>query len=130
NPMATEARETADLIGSDKVEGTAVYDAKGEKMGSIERVMIEKRSGQVAYAVLSFGGFLGIGNDYYPIPWDALKYDTSLGGYRTNITEEPGQAHLAIERVFRYSDQVTLPSEAPGIERRPPYGYARALVVS
>ena len=57
-------------------------------MGSIERVMIEKRSGQVAYAVLSFGGFLGIGSDYYPIPWDALKYDTSLGGYRTNITEE------------------------------------------
>ena len=59
--MATEARETVDLIGSDKVEGTAVYDAKGEKIGSIERVMIDKKSGQVAYAVLSFGGFLGIG---------------------------------------------------------------------
>ena len=86
--MATEARETVDLIGSDKVEGTAVYDANGEHIGTIERVMIEKRSGQVAYAVLSFGGFLGIGSDYYPIPWDALKYDTSLGGYRTNITEE------------------------------------------
>jgi len=86
--MATEGRETAGLIGSDKVEGTAVYDANGEKIGSIERVMIEKRSGQVAYAVLSFGGFLGIGSDYYPIPWESLKYDTSLGGYRTNITEQ------------------------------------------
>ena len=86
--MATEARETVDLISSDKVEGTAVYDAKGEHIGSIEWVMIEKRSGQVAYAVLSFGGFLGIGSDSYPIPWDALKYDTSLGGYRTNITEQ------------------------------------------
>jgi hypothetical protein len=86
--MATEARETAGLIGSDKVEGTAVYDAKGEKIGSIERVMIEKVSGQVAYAVLSFGGFLGIGSDYYPIPWQSLTYDTSLGGYRTTITEE------------------------------------------
>ena len=86
--MATEARETAGLIGSDKVEGTTVYDAKGEKMGSIARVMIDKRSGQVAYAVLSFGGFLGIGNDYYPIPWASLKYDTSLGGYRLDITEE------------------------------------------
>jgi hypothetical protein len=86
--MATEARETAGLIGSDKVEGTAVYDAKGEKMGSIERVMIDKRSGQVAYAVLSFGGFLGLGSDYYPIPWESLSYDTSLGGYRTNITEQ------------------------------------------
>jgi sporulation protein YlmC with PRC-barrel domain len=76
--MATEARETAGLIGSDKVEGTAVYDAKGEHIGSIERVMIEKVSGQVAYAVLSFGGFLGIGSDYYPIPWQSLTYDTSL----------------------------------------------------
>ena len=86
--MATEARETAGLIGSDKVEGTYVYDAKGEHIGSIERVMIEKVRGQVAYAVLSFGGFLGIGSDYYPIPWQSLKYDTSLGGYRLNITEE------------------------------------------
>src|SRR5262245_15683997 len=80
NLMATETRETVDLIGSDKVEGTAVYDAKGERMGTIKRVMLEKRSGQVSYAVLSFGGFLGIGSDSYPIPWDALKYDTSLGG--------------------------------------------------
>ena len=86
--MATEARETTGLIGSDKVEGTAVYDAKGEHIGSIERVMIEKVSGQVAYAVLQFGGFLGIGSDSYPLPWDSLKYDTSLGGYRTTITEE------------------------------------------
>ena len=59
--MAIEARETVGLIASDKVEGTPVYDAKGEKIGSIERVMIDKRSGQVAYAVLRFGGFLGIG---------------------------------------------------------------------
>jgi PRC-barrel domain len=86
--METEARETAGLIGSDKVEGTAVYDANGERIGSIERVMIEKRSGQVAYAVLRFGGFLGIGSDYYPIPWESLSYDTNLGGYRTNITEQ------------------------------------------
>ena len=86
--MATEAQETADLIGSDKVEGTPVYDANGERMGSIERVMLEKRSGHVAYAVINFGGFLGIGSDYYPIPWASLNYDTSLGGYRTNITEQ------------------------------------------
>jgi PRC-barrel domain len=86
--MAIEARETAGLIGSDTVEGTAVYDAHGNHIGSIARVMIEKRSGQVAYAVLSFGGFLGIGSDYYPIPWASLTYDTSLGGYRTNITEQ------------------------------------------
>ena len=49
--------------------------------------MIEKRSGQVVYAVLSFGGFLGIGSDYYPIPWASLKYDPRLGSYRLDITE-------------------------------------------
>jgi len=85
--MVTEARETVDLIGSDKVEGTAVYGADRTKIGSIERVMIEKLSGQVSYAVLGFGGFLGIGDDHYPLPWQSLKYDTDLGGYVTSITE-------------------------------------------
>jgi PRC-barrel domain protein len=83
-----EARETYDLIGSDKVEGTDVYGARDDKIGSIERVMINKRSGQVAYAVLGFGGFLGLGEDHYPIPWSTLTYDTRLGGYRTNISEQ------------------------------------------
>lgn len=86
--MVTEARETGTLIGSDKVEGTAVYGANDEKIGSIERVMIDKMSGRVSYAVLSFGGFLGIGDDHYPLPWQSLKYDTRVGGYRTGITEE------------------------------------------
>ena len=83
-----DTRETASLIGSAKVEATPVYRSNGDRVGQIERLMIDKRSGQVAYAVLSFGGFLGLGSDYYPIPWESLKYDTSLGGYRTNITEE------------------------------------------
>jgi hypothetical protein len=48
--------------------------------------MIDKISGKVAFAVTSFGGFLGIGEDYYPVPWPSLKYDTRLGGYRTGIT--------------------------------------------
>jgi len=81
-------RETGNLIGSDKVEGTAVYGADQEKIGSIERVMIDKVSGKVAYAVLSYGGFLGIGDDHYPTPWSSLTYDTNLGGYRTNITTD------------------------------------------
>jgi hypothetical protein len=84
--MATEARETGNLIGSDKVEGTAVYGADQQKIGSIQRVMIDKISGRVSYAVLSFGGFLGIGDDHYPLPWQSLKYDTGLGGYITGIT--------------------------------------------
>lgn len=85
--MVTEARETGSLIGSDKVEGTAVYGPNDTKIGKIERVMIDKTSGKVSYAVLSFGGFLGIGDDDHPLPWQSLKYDTNLGGYRTGITE-------------------------------------------
>jgi hypothetical protein len=85
--MAYEKRETVNLIGSDKVEGTAVYGSDSQRMGSIERVMIDKVSGKVAYAVLGFGGFLGIGDDHYPLPWQSLKYDTNLGGYVTGITE-------------------------------------------
>ena len=85
--MVTDEKETGNMIGSDKVAGTAVYGADRTKIGSIERLMIDKMSGKVSYAVLSFGGFLGMGSDYYPLPWQSLKYDTQLGGYRTGITE-------------------------------------------
>jgi hypothetical protein len=86
--MAMDERETGNLIGSDKVDGTAVYGAGANKIGSIERVMIDKVSGRVSYAVLGFGGFLGLGNDHYPLPWQSLKYDTRLGGYVTGVTEK------------------------------------------
>lgn len=76
------------LIGADKVDGTAVYDPSGERLGTIHDVMIDKVSGRVAYAVLSFGGFLGLGEKYHPLPWNTLKYDTSLGGYVTGLSKE------------------------------------------
>jgi hypothetical protein len=84
----SDQRETASLIGSDKVEGTAVYGADQQKIGNLQRVMIDKISGKVAYAVVSFGGFLGMGEDYYPVPWPTLKYDTNLGGYLTNLSKD------------------------------------------
>jgi hypothetical protein len=71
----------SNVISSDDVEGTAVYNPAGEKLGTIDYMMIDKLSGQVLYAVMEFGGFLGIGSDRYPIPWDLLKYDTNKGGY-------------------------------------------------
>jgi hypothetical protein len=83
-----DPKETTSLIGSDKVEGTAVYGTDEKKIGKLERVMIDKISGKVAYAVLSFGGFMGMGEDYYPMPWSTLKYDTNLGGYRANLTKD------------------------------------------
>src|SRR5438046_5530608 len=84
----TERRETASLIGSDKVDGTAVYGSDQKRIGSIQRVMIDKISGKVAYAVMSFGGFLGIGEDYYPLPWSLLTYNPRLEGYEVNIGEQ------------------------------------------
>jgi hypothetical protein len=83
-----ERDETGTLIGSDKVDGTAVYGSDGNRIGNVERVMIDKLSGKVAYAVISYGGFLGIGDDFYPTPWSSLNYDTTLGGYRINVTSE------------------------------------------
>ncbi|SBV34062.1 conserved protein of unknown function [uncultured Sphingopyxis sp.] len=77
--------ETDRLIASNKVEGTAVYNSEGEKLGSIYNFMVDKRSGRVEYAVLQFGGFLGLGSDYYPLPWDVLTYDTTQGGYAVNL---------------------------------------------
>jgi hypothetical protein len=81
-------RETVSLIGSDKVEGTPVYGADDQNIGSVQRVMIDKTSGKVAYAVVSFGGFLGMGEDYFPMPWPSLKYDTRIGGYRAAVTQD------------------------------------------
>lgn len=77
---------TENLIASDKESGKAVYGAEDKKIGSIERVMIDKSSGKPAYAVLSIGGFLGIGDDHYPVPWKLLRYDSELDGYRSDIS--------------------------------------------
>ncbi|MBX9738433.1 MAG: PRC-barrel domain-containing protein [Beijerinckiaceae bacterium] len=101
----TSARETHQLIGSDKVEGTSVRRPNGDKIGEIERVMIDKRSGKVAYAVMSFGGFLGIGEDYYPVPWDKLNYNVDLDAYELDISEDrlQGAPKYAAGTDFDYS---------------------------
>jgi sporulation protein YlmC with PRC-barrel domain len=81
--------ETHELISASKVNGTAVYDSSGEKVGSVDDVMLEKRTGKVSYAIMSFGGFLGIGERYHPLPWDVLSYDEKLGGY--NVGRAAGE---------------------------------------
>jgi sporulation protein YlmC with PRC-barrel domain len=86
--MAQEAgkeRTGKRLISADKVEGTPVYNRNGEKLGTVEDLMIDKVSGKVAYAVLSFGGFLGIGDQHHPLPWDQLTYDPNQGGYVVDL---------------------------------------------
>ena len=80
------------LISSDRVEGTDVYNLAGDKLGKIDCVMIDKVSGHTRFAVLEFGGFLGIGTDLYPVPWSLLRYDTSLEGYVVPLTMEQLEA--------------------------------------
>jgi PRC-barrel domain protein len=95
------------LIESDRVEGTTVYDPQGNNIGSIKRLMIDKLSGQVAYAVMSFGGFLGMGAEEHSIPWNKLTYDTNLGGYRTDITEQQlrGAPSFSRDSNWNWSDR-------------------------
>lgn len=92
-----------DLISSLRVEGTPVFDRHGQKTGSIHSVMLNKRSGQIAYAVLSFGGFLGIGTRVYPIPWSMLTYDGSLHGYYIAVTREDIESapYMELDRADR-----------------------------
>src|SRR6201989_568516 len=78
--------ETASLISAGKVQGTNVYNTTGDSLGEVYDVMIDKLSGKVAYAIMSFGGFLGIGERYHPLPWNTLKYDTRQGGYVVGLT--------------------------------------------
>ena len=78
-------KETTTLISAGKVQGTPVYNFAGESLGSIYDVMLDKKSGQVAYAIMSFGGFLGMGEAYHPLPWSLLKYDTEKGGSVVNL---------------------------------------------
>lgn len=76
------------VISSTDVNGTTVYSPTGEHLGSIDHLMIDKQSGNVAYAVMGFGGFLGMGEAHHPVPWRKLSYDTGLNGYVTDITKE------------------------------------------
>src|SRR5258708_26299214 len=89
---AVDQREAVTLIGSDKVEGTPVYRPNGERVGTIQRGMIDKIGGQVAYAVMSFGGFMGIGEDYYPLPCRLLAYNPELRGHQSPIARAPLQS--------------------------------------
>lgn len=86
------ARATAhpnhQCVSSDDVNGTEVYGADGKSIGEIDHLIIDKLSGKVTYAVMSFGGFMGLGHSHYPVPWSMLSYDTSLGGFKTNLTEQ------------------------------------------
>ncbi|HZV56264.1 MAG TPA: PRC-barrel domain-containing protein [Sphingobium sp.] len=106
--------ETSRLIASDKVEGTRVYNTAGERLGHIQNFMVDKRSGKAEYAVMEFGGFLGIGTAYYPLPWEKLTYSTAQGGYVVDIDK------ARLEGAPHYRDEAPAFDEAYG---RKVYGY-------
>ena len=118
----TSTRQPHSLIASDRVEGTPVRRAGGEKIGTIARLMIDELSGNVAYAVLSFGGFLGMGQKHAPIPWARLSYDRTLGAYRLDLTdEELKQAPaVAADQEFDWGDR-SREVEIHNYYRVPPY---------
>jgi len=107
------------LILSSRVNGTPVFNRAGERIGHVDDLSIEKLSGKVVYAILSFGGFLGIGEKFHPIPWSLLDYEPERGGYvvpldkaeltaapyydRYELTALGGPSHLSYgERIFGY----------------------------
>ena len=79
---------SASFVSSSDVNGTDVYGRDGEKVGTIDHLVIDKQSGKIAYAVMAFGGFLGMGVDHHSIPWSALHFNVDLGGFSTKITQE------------------------------------------
>ena len=116
--MKSSMGTSSDIISSDKVEGTTVYNQSGDKLGTVDDLMIDKLSGQIRYAVLEFGGFLGIGTDRYPLPWNMLKYDTQREGYVVPLdknkleraphyaeTDVPDYTHEYGRRVHTYYGQ-------------------------
>lgn len=90
--------ETGTLINADKVKGTAVFNGSGEKLGTVDDIMIDKLNGNVAYAVMSFGGFLGMGEKHHPLPWDVLNYDEGENGYVVNLSKEQLEGAPTIDR--------------------------------
>ncbi len=93
---------TGGLIAADQVQGTSIYNRAGENLGAVDDILIDKVSGKIAYAIAGFGGFLGIGERYYPLPWEKLAYDTAMGGYVVDLDRsmlEGAPSYASDERV-------------------------------
>ena len=111
--------EHTHIIASDRVTGTNVFNPAGEKLGHLEKIMLDKYSGRVAFALMSFGGFLGIGTRFHPLPWGALKYDTAKEGYVVDLDKKTLEAY--VRHLNLYPAGVTImvsdpkPSEMPGL---------------
>lgn len=107
-PASSEADDK--LILSSRVEGTPVYNAFGERIGHVDDLSVERKSGRVVYGIMSFGGFLGIGEKFHPIPWSLLDYDPARGGYvvrldRSILDGAPNYERAELEKLGGPSHQ-------------------------
>lgn len=133
-----EAQETApgpsarrgpgpEMMGAETLVGNKVYDTEGEALGGIKEIMLDMRSGRVSYAVLSFGGFLGMGQKLFAVPWEALELDTKEKRFVLNVEKGrlkdapgfdkdhwPDMADQSWAREIHSYYGTTPPSPAPG----------------
>lgn len=97
------------------IPGTSVYDGRHAEIGAVDDLVVDTMTGKVRYAVLSFGGFLGLGKTQYDVPWTALKWDSELEGYVTGITEDQLQSSPDMDPLsLRNRDAETRLHEAYG----------------
>ena len=89
--MPTATGHTS-AIRAKKVAGTTVSDPSGKKIGQVEDIVLDKLSNNIMFAIVSFGGFLGISEKYHPVPWSSLKYDKDEDSYIVNFTKQQLEA--------------------------------------
>jgi hypothetical protein len=85
------------LIAASRVEKTPVFNTSGERLGVIDDILIDKESGQSAYVLMSFSGFLGLGERYYPLPWSTMRFDVDLDGYVVALTRREIQDGVFVD---------------------------------
>ena len=95
-------RKTSHLRPSSKLSGKVVYGAKGKKIGSIKHELVDEKKGKIAHAVLGIGGFFGVGDAHYMVPWKVLRYDADRGAYSSDISENrlKGRPKHGVETIF------------------------------
>lgn len=85
--MTTASGHTSAILAS-KVKGTTIYNAAGDKIGHVEDVVLDKQSDHIMFAALGFGGVLGMGEKFFPVPWSMLSYNKDKGGYVVPISKD------------------------------------------
>lgn len=118
--MPTATGHTKAILGS-KVKGTSVYNSAGDKIGHVEDVVLDKTSNNIMYAVLGFGGFLGMGEKYHPIPWSLLDYSKDMGGYVVPMSKDVLQRAPAYDLDDLTSSDGDIRSKSFTYYKVPPY---------